>query len=351
MKRNTAILILFIVIIIGVLAGLKLSGSGEQESVQASETTTTSEARVLYTLPLAPGSKLTINSTVAFRGENATVNSSLTYIFDVSGVEWPLVLGNYTIKGESNRTSIAAMVFANLALPQELLGREKVRVPLTIPFAGDSLCIELSLESGGGNYTYRGAADLSAVRVDVILIYDTRGLLVYGFFNISVEVGGRESGFSLEQKLVNASVTGTLRMEAERGWICNPPFSSNIMFVWDGLYMLTPDGLVPVDARDIRAAVLEGGVVAVIYKDGRNLTNEFWRNLYRAVRETGENVYVIIVGGLASRDVQIMAGDVLGRASAVEGNVAIRFENGRATMKVYSFGTYEDLVNLLAGSR
>ncbi len=319
-------------------------GGGSQQATVAEGPT-----RPIYTLPLSPGSELLINSTVSFRSGNSSVNSTLAYLFHVSGVEWPLVVGNYTILGGGNESSIAAMVFANLALPRELLGEERVAVPLTIPFAGDSICVELSLVSGGGNYTYKGRAGLPGVSIDILLVYDSRGLMVHGLFNITIK-GGR-GGFTLEQWLVNSSLAGPVKMEAERGWVCDPPFSSNVMFVWDGFYILSPDGMVPVDARDVRAAVLGDGVVAVIYKDGRNLTNEFWRNLNRAVKETGQDVYVVIVGGLASRDVQIIASDILGRASAVEGNVAIRFENGRAVMKVYSFAPYEELVALLEGGR
>jgi len=132
-------------------------------------------------------------------------------------------------------------------------------------------------------------------------------------------------------------------------WLCDPPLSSKAYLLWEGTYRLSPGPTMePVPAREIVSAVKSQGVVAVIAKDGRALTDEFWQRLLAAVDYSNTSIYVVVVGPAATPDLALLAKDLLARAAAPEYNVLIRFEGGRATGVAYSFAAPEDVLALLS---
>jgi len=302
-----------------------------------------------YTIAAGPGSTLAYEATSIFHAENGTtVNATTNYTLTITEYAWPFAQVNYT-EGDPNRTTTASFLVGNIAVPQELLGNEHMCVPVSIPFANEGICIRLEL-AGRGNATlvYRGSANLSGIIVNALLQYsEPEGLLVKSTFNLTGPDGTLL--FTHEQALVNYGLSAPAIVYTGDDWLCDPPLSSKAYLLWEGTYVLRPGPtLEPVPAMNVVAAVKSQGVVAVIAKDGRPLTDEFWQKILAAVDYTRASIYVIVVGPMATPDLNVLASDVLARASAPEYNVLIAFDGGRATQVVYSFAPPEEILVLLS---
>ncbi len=296
-----------------------------------------------FTLPAGPGSWFAYTSMVAYFSENGSiVNDTTTFNLTIVDVTWPVATINYTVT-DTNRTGVSMLIVTNTQMPLELLGSSRVSVPVTIPFANDSFCVNLTLtRESNSTLMYTGVVEAGSITVRITLEYNAEsGVLVRS--NTSIYDAGRLL-FRHEQVLHDYSPSSRLTVDIDE-WLCSPPLSSNIMLVWEGVMLLEGTSAKPVDIAEVRDAMASEAIVAVFYKDGRELTNRLWKSLLEVSAATGKQAYVIVIGPMTPRDVQIFASSLLAKY-AVEGNVVILFRNGEAVAKVYSYGSTEDLVSL-----
>ena len=352
--RRTILASIIILIVIAVSAYSLYSLKNSETTGESSKTTIKLMGRSeQYTLLAGPGSFLSYNSTVYYFSANGTIiNDTTTFNITIVDYTWPIVVANYTTS--NNRSGAANLLVGNVALPEEMLGLREVSIPLTIPFANDALCMPITLvgedEMKVGStvrdvYVYNGTAKMGRVVVAASLYYDREtGLMVKS--NITIILDGKPL-FRHVQVLVDAKTAGSLTVSTGESWICEPPLSSNIMLVWEGIYRVSKGpSLELASVNDVRAALRGDAVIVVIAKDGRNLTNMFWQKILAYAQRSSMPTYVIVLGGMTTPDVQVFAKNILDRVGAVEPVVAIKFKKGQAVAKAYSFAREEELASI-----
>jgi len=301
-----------------------------------------------YTIALGPGSTAAYESMAVFHSANGTnVNATVNYTIVIVEHAWPFVTLNYS--EDANRTATASFLTGNLAVPQELLGSNTICIPVSVPFANEGVCMRLTLVGeANGSLAYRGMANLSGMIVDALLYYDSsNGVLVESTFNITGPDGNLL--FTHWQRLINYSVTTPVTVYTGEDWLCKPPLSSKAYLLWEGTYKLSAGPVMEaVPLQEVVDAVKTQGVIAVIAKDGRPLTDEFWQRILAAVDYANTSIYVVVVGPMASPDLGVLSKSILERAASPEYNVLIRFEGGRAVDVAYFFATPEDILALLS---
>ena len=362
--KTAAIAVLVISLIVGgylVYLGYTAGGQvGETGGAPVNQSATTATPKLegekkTYTLPLLPGEKLYYtNAYYALHSSKPASNS--TYWIQITDVDWPFIVGTYQLAGQ-NRTGIARMAVGNLAVPRELIGSSTITLPVIVPAIGSGLCASLSLQ-GRGNYTmgnktmpvlvYESSINLTGTRLLAKLYYEaSSGILVKA--NFTIILGGK-TGMSIVQSLINASRGGTLRVSTPDNWICKPYLSSDLRFQAEGTLLIQGLQASPVPAGKVREVSLGDGIVLVILKDGQEVTQEFWENiLVASLHCPSARIYAIVVGGLTDNVTISLAKNVLERSVASEQTVLIRFQDGKAVDKVYRYGSYEEILNLLCG--
>ncbi|MCE4620569.1 MAG: hypothetical protein F7C33_06050 [Desulfurococcales archaeon] len=363
--KTAAIAVLIISLIVGgylIYLGYTTTGGQARGAggTPFNQTTTTATPKLkgekkTYTLPLLPGEKLYYTNAYYPLHSNKPASNS-TYWIQITDVDWPFIVGTYQLTGQ-NRTGVARMAVGNLAIPKELLGSSSVTLPIVVPAIGSGLCAGLSLE-GRGNYTmgnktipvliYGSSMNLTGTRLLVKLYYEaSSGLLVKA--NFTIILGGK-AGMSIVQSLINASKGGTLRVSTPDTWICKPYLASDLRFQAEGTLLIQGLRASPVPAGKVREVSLGDGIVLVILKDGQEVTQEFWRNILAASAQCpSARIYAIVVGGLTDNITISLAKNILERSVASEQTVLIRFQDGKAVDKVYRYGSYREILNLLCG--
>ncbi len=362
--KTAAVAVLILSLIVGgylIYLGYTTGGqAGEAGGAPVNQTTTAAAPKLkgekkTYTLPLLPGEKLYYTNAYYPLHSNKPASNS-TYWIQITDVDWPFIVGTYQLAGQ-NRTGVARMAVGNLAIPRELLGSSSITLPVVVPAIGSGLCAGLSLE-GRGNYTmgnktvqvviYESSMNLTGTRLLVKLYYEaSSGLLVKA--NFTIILGGK-AGMSIVQSLINASKGGTLRVSTPDTWICKPYLSSDLRFQAEGTLVIQDLQASPVPAGKVREVSLGNGIVLVILKDGQEVTQQFWQNILVASAQCpSARIYAIVVGGLTDNVTVSLAKNILERSVASEQIVLIRFQNGKAVDKVYRYGSYEEILNLLCG--
>jgi len=354
-KTVTIAALLLIVIVAGAI--LYYTRGGEEQAAQTPlQPPALGQGPVTYTLNIAPGTVLNYTSVFILSQGDLQAEDIFNYTALVVEVKWPTSTVNYTLH-DYNTSQPAPVAATNLALPISLIGKEKLEIPIIVPGAQTGACIELLL---AGERTYNISGTLIEAYV-YEFSYNTSGILVEGTiayakdtgllleFNSSVTDPVNDVRGENYQVLTGYSIAGTISVSTPEDWVCKPPVSSELLYTIEGVYLARGLNFTPVSTLDVRKAMHEKALILVIAKDNQQLTNQFWKDFLRAAVafEDKAEFYVIVLGPLTTYEQRVFADYLLGQAGAVEGNVLVLMENGVGVGRVYSFGTYEDMVDLI----
>jgi len=356
-KKTVAVAALILIVVVAGAVAYYTVGRGEEQVTQAPlEPPTLGSGPITYTLNIAPGTILNYTSVFVLSQGEAQAEDTFNYTAKIIEVKWPTATVNYTLLGY-NTSQPAPVAVTNLALPMSLVGKERIEIPVIVPGAQTGACVELSLVDeqaytvNGKNVEaliYEFSYNASGIIVEGSIAYakDT-GLLLE--FNSSVTDPANDVRGENYQVLTGYNIAGTISVSTPEDWLCKPPVSSELLYTIEGVYLARGLDFTPVSTLDIRKAMQDKALILIIAKDNQQLTNQFWKDFLRAsiaFKDKAE-FYVIVLGPLSTYEQRVFADYILGQAGAVEGNVLILIENGVAVGRVYSFGAYEDIVDLI----
>jgi len=357
-SKNVIITLVIILVVVGGL-GIYAYTKNNDTAEEANATITAPElgnGPQTYLVNLAPGTTVNYTLTFVFSQNNLSTSETVDYTATIIDVQWPMTTINYTVL-KYNYTQPAPVATPNLAAPLSMLGQPELPLPLILPGAQTGVCVQLRL-AGEKTYTIGGE------KVEAYVYefsYNTSSLVLEGAIayakgtGITIEFNTTLIDPALNVTVFQSQITrgfriaGQISVTTPSDWMCKPPISSDLRFTIEGTYVVRGLDFEPVQTLKIREAIQDKAIVLVIAKDNQQLTAEFWKEFLKAsiAFEGKADFYAIILGPLSNQEQIVFGNYLLDQAGAVEGNVLIAWEKGVAVGKVYSFGTYEDIVNLV----
>ncbi len=344
MASNKAVIALVIVLLVAAVgyygySVYKGNEGGEQQAPGVQTET--------VVLPLGPGSRITINSTMYF--EEGNLSSNLTIIINQEE-EWPLL--NVSIVG--NQTQNSLMSYANLMIPADELGQETISLPLAIPIVGEGLCINLDLiSSNETSYVYSANITIGPYNISVEHVYDSNGILYLAKYRLYSYLPDQNKTLDVLQVLKTVDVepsNTSYKVEYNSTWLCSPPISSDLVFTWDAIIHLSQDKAEIVTLDTLRDAMDQGAYVAFLLKSCPHCQRT-WPHLLEAINQTGTDVYAIVIGNLMDPDYQGFLQSTM-QLNGITGYPTIAyFKNGFATDKLSGEAGTEEIVAFLTKPR
>ncbi len=312
---NKALAIIVIIIVIGASAFgaytfLKKSKPGQEKAPPGVDVLGRSFQAQKVTMPLGPGSQITLMSQIYTAvGENTTnttspppVNSTLKI---VSYSKWPLV--NVSMKFMGN-VSNQTVPFSLMEIPREWLGQDNITLPLSIPFVREGLCLRLTLaNSTETTYTYTASQQVLAYIISVTMEVDNNGVLLKSIYNIRSIKQGTPQSVNLTHILIRTNLTLSnqdVQVEIPSNWSCNPPLSSHLWFMWEGIYKVEGCKLVSAKVSDLRDAIDHEAIVFFLNKGCPHCIrdwNDIVKGLNMTCKESKIDVFIVLLGGFANK--------------------------------------------------
>ena len=343
--RLLAGVLLALVVVAGAVVTLGYSllsprnGSTEPQASVAGGEWVFFEPRSL-TLPMGTGSSGTLEFKVYVesKASGESKEDSGTIDFKVEGYDWPHARLSYTRDGEEKK---GVLPFAMLSLPRELLGSQQLGLPVYIPVADATLCVQASLSREGGLLVYRGEEVVGTTLVKVEASYRGDGVLS----SIRIEVADPQAGrLVYEAKLTTASPVEEV---VEAPWECGDGLYSDIRYAPEGLIEIRDGRVYKVDLETVRRAVESETVLFMVLSKTCPYCQKDWEHLLKLSTMVDVKIYAINAGGLTPQDELTWAINFARKfgVSGTPGFIAVK--DGRVVDVRVGYATAEELAEWL----
>ncbi len=339
-----AILALVVVAGAAVTLGYTLLSPGEGSGEPQASTVAGGE-RVFFqprslTLPMGTGSSGTLEFKVYVEskasGESREDEGSLE--FSVEGYDWPHARLAYTRDGEEKK---GVLPFAMLGLPRELLGSQQLGIPVYIPVADATLCVQASLSKEEGLLVYRGEEVVGTTLVKIDVSYRGDGVLS----GIRIEVVDPQAGrLVYEARLIDANPVEEV---VDAPWECGGGLYSDIRYAPEGLIEIRDGRVYKVDLETVRRAVESETVLFMVLSKTCPYCQKDWEHLLKLSTIVDVKIYAINAGGLTPQDELTWAVNFARKfgVSGTPGFIAVK--DGRVVDVRVGYATAEELAEWL----
>ncbi len=292
-----------------------------------------------FTLPVGQGS----NGTIEFRvyveskvqGESREDSGTLS--FKVEGYEWPHARITYTRDGGEENQGI--LPFAMLGLPGELLGSSKLGLPVYIPVADATICIESLLAEEGGLLVYRGEEVVGSTLVKVEAAYRGDGVID----RIVIELEDPQAGRIIYEAKVSLEEARSQSVTAP--WACGDGVYSDIRYAPEGLIELRDGKVYKVDLDTVRKAVDSETIVFMVLSKTCPYCQKDWEHLLKLSTMVDVKIYAINAGGLTPQDELTWAVNFARKLGVTGTPGFIAIKDGRVVDVRVGYATAEELAD------
>ncbi len=293
-----------------------------------------------FTMPLTEGSvlELKIESQAVVGGEER--NESGVYVLKVKGFEWPEVNVDLEVKEGNATPGPGVVVFSQLALPREFLGKDRISLPVFLPGVGAGVCMEFELKSrGGGLLVYEGATEVTSYVVKVRASYREDGIIA----KFEAFVVGPDVNVKYSHELVRIDGVGETVVEAE--WLCTGEgLSSDLRYVNEGLVVIENGRLEYISVEEFRRG-LQGDAVFLVISKSCPFCQKDWSHMLKASEDTPVRFYAVIAGPLLGEEERKAALLEMNKAGVFGTPAFVAYKDGKIVDVKHGFMSYSEILS------
>jgi len=294
-----------------------------------------------FTLPVGPGSSGTLEVRVyvesKIQGESREDTGTLE--FTVEGYEWPHARLTYTRDGGEEKEGV--LPFAMLGLPKEMVGAEKLGLPIYVPVAEATVCVEASLSREEGLLVYRGETLVGSTLVSLEAAYRGDGVLE----RVKVELADPQAGRIIYEATITFERVEPYTLTAP--WECGDGLYSDIRYAPEGLIEIRDGRVYKVDLETVRRAVDSETLLFIVLSETCPYCQRDWEHILKLSTMVDVKIYAINAGNLTPADELTWALN-FARKLGVNGTPGfIALKEGRVADVRVGYATAEELADWL----
>lgn len=262
---------------------------------------------ISLTMPLGPSSKINVSIktyiTSIYNNNTNTTTLNTTATLIVNSYKWPFIISDISIQGNVSKNQSLPIFI--LEIPREYLGKRHIDVPISLSFAREGLCVNLSLiKSNNTAYIYSSDFSLFNYNININISIDKNGIIRKSIYTIIYKNSNNNLNITSLFIIKNYTISNSINVEVPGNWSCNPPLSSHLWFSWEGIYKVNGCRIESVNVGALQSAI-EGKSIVIFLNKGCPHCIRTWPNITIVLSNICDKInipiYFVIIGGFMNK--------------------------------------------------